>query len=86
VALASAQTGPRAWWAPGQGTPIADFASYPNDHGSPGVLNTSGNDWTGLPRRMAQRGRPGDRPGRPSRTPRRHHGAPALTALMPHAA
>jgi hypothetical protein len=42
VSLASAQTGARAWWAPGQGTPLADFATYPNDHGSVGVLNASG--------------------------------------------
>src|SRR5687768_14353150 len=42
VSLASAQSNPRAWWAPGQGTPLAAFASYPNDRGQVGLLNTSG--------------------------------------------
>jgi len=42
VSLASAQSSPRAWWAPGQGTPLAAFAAYPNDRGQVGVLNTSG--------------------------------------------
>jgi hypothetical protein len=31
-----------SWWAPGQGTPLADFATYGNDRGQLGVLNTSG--------------------------------------------
>jgi hypothetical protein len=39
---ASAQTGLRTWWAPGQGTPLPDFDTYPNDSGLVGVLNTSG--------------------------------------------
>jgi len=39
---ASAQTGSRPWWAPGQGTPLADFATYGNDRGAVGMLNTSG--------------------------------------------
>ena len=39
---ASAQSGSRLWWAPGQGTPLADFAAYGNDRGTVGVLNTSG--------------------------------------------
>jgi hypothetical protein len=39
---ASAQTGSRPWWAPGEATPLADFATYQNDRGSVGVLNTSG--------------------------------------------
>ena len=38
----SAQTGSGSWWAPGQGTPIAEFATYGNDRGVVGVLNTSG--------------------------------------------
>ena len=42
MSLASAQTGSRAWWAPGQGTPLADFAAYANDRGQAGVLNASG--------------------------------------------
>jgi len=39
---ASAQSGARLWWAPGDGTPLADFAAYGNDRGTVGVLNTSG--------------------------------------------
>jgi hypothetical protein len=39
---ASAQTGSRSWWAPGQGTPLADFATFENDRGQVGVLNASG--------------------------------------------
>jgi hypothetical protein len=39
---ASAQSGSRLWWAPGQGTPLADFTTYQNDRGAVGVLNTSG--------------------------------------------
>jgi hypothetical protein len=42
MSVGYAQTGPRAWWAPGEGTPLADFATYPNDRGRVGVLNTSG--------------------------------------------
>jgi hypothetical protein len=42
VSLASAQSGSRAWWAPGQGTPLADFATYANERGDVGVLNASG--------------------------------------------
>lgn len=37
-----AQGGARRWWAPGEGTPLADFAAYANDRGTVGVLNTSG--------------------------------------------
>ena len=40
--VASAQSGARIWWAPGQGTPLADFTTYQNDRGAVGVLNTSG--------------------------------------------
>jgi hypothetical protein len=39
---ASAQSSARLWWAPGDGTPLADFAAYGNDRGTVGVLNTSG--------------------------------------------
>src|SRR5688572_21317561 len=39
---ASAQTGVRRWWAPGDGAALADFATYENDRGQVGVLNTSG--------------------------------------------
>src|SRR6187401_1303559 len=39
---ASAQSGSRLWWAPGQGTALADFTTYQNDRGTVGVLNTSG--------------------------------------------
>ena len=42
VSLASAQSGSRTWWAPGQGTPLAEFATYENDRGQVGVLNASG--------------------------------------------
>ena len=42
VSIASAQSGSRAWWAPGQGTPLAEFATYQNDRGQVGVLNASG--------------------------------------------
>ena len=40
--IASAQTGSRAWWSPGEGTPLAAFATYANDRGQVGVLNASG--------------------------------------------
>jgi hypothetical protein len=43
LATLSAQSGsPRSWWAPGQGTPIADLTSYENERGQLGVLNASG--------------------------------------------
>ena len=43
LAVAGAQQGaPEGWWAPGQGTPLAALAVYPNDRGQVGVLNTSG--------------------------------------------
>ena len=29
-------------WSPGQGTPLPEYATYPNDQGEIGVLNTSG--------------------------------------------
>ena len=42
-AAVAAQSGsPRSWWAPGQGTPLPDLATYENDRGQVGVLNTSG--------------------------------------------
>jgi hypothetical protein len=43
VTLASAQSAAvKTWWAPGQGTPLTEFASYDNDRGQVGVLNVSG--------------------------------------------
>ena len=42
AAVAAAQGSPRDWWAPGQGTPLLEFATYDNDRGQLGVLNTSG--------------------------------------------
>src|SRR5262249_31061848 len=42
AAVAAAQGARSAWWAPGQGTPLPDYATYSNDHGELGVLNTSG--------------------------------------------
>jgi hypothetical protein len=39
---ASAQSGLRQWWAPGDGTRLAEFATYENDRGQVGVLNMSG--------------------------------------------
>ena len=37
------QTGPSsAWWAPGQGTPLPASATYENERGRVGLLNTSG--------------------------------------------
>lgn len=40
--LGTVAGGAADWWAPGQGTPLPDFATYENDHGQVGVLNTSG--------------------------------------------
>jgi hypothetical protein len=31
-----------SWWAPGQGTPLAEFSTYDNDRGQLGVVNASG--------------------------------------------
>jgi hypothetical protein len=45
VALAhpAAQPAPAtAWWAPGQGTPLPEYATYDNDRGHAGILNVSG--------------------------------------------
>jgi hypothetical protein len=42
MSLAAAQSNAPNWWAPGQGTPLAEFATYVNDHGQVGVLNTLG--------------------------------------------
>jgi hypothetical protein len=41
-AVVAAQSGPDSWWAPGQGTPLAGFSTYPNDRGQVGVFNASG--------------------------------------------
>lgn len=30
------------WWEPGEGTPLAPFITYPNEHGQLGILNKSG--------------------------------------------
>ena len=30
------------WWSPAQGTPLPEFATYDNEQGQLGVLNTSG--------------------------------------------
>ncbi len=40
VAAAPVSTG--VWWSPGQGTPLPEYATYANDQGELGVLNTSG--------------------------------------------
>ena len=43
LAVIAAQSGSsEGWWSPGQGTPLAGFAAYPNDRGQVGVLNASG--------------------------------------------
>src|SRR5688500_14852648 len=42
ISFAAAQSSAPNWWAPGQGTPLAEFATYANDHGQVGVLNTVG--------------------------------------------
>jgi hypothetical protein len=42
LSFAAAQTSAPHWWAPGQGTPLAEFATYGNDQGHVGVLNASG--------------------------------------------
>ncbi|MEO8255886.1 MAG: hypothetical protein ABI868_00935 [Acidobacteriota bacterium] len=39
---AAAADSSTAWWAPGQGTPLADFSTYDSDRGQLGVLNASG--------------------------------------------
>src|SRR3954463_7002176 len=41
---------PTSWWGPGQGTPLPEFATYQNDQGELGGLNTSGSlDTNGHP-------------------------------------
>ena len=42
VVVAAAPGSPASWWSPGQGTPLPEFATYDNDQGQLGVLNTSG--------------------------------------------
>src|SRR5687768_16032874 len=42
MSVAYAQAAGRAWWAPGEATPLAAFATYANDRGQVGVLNASG--------------------------------------------
>ena len=41
VFVAAAPGPPPTWWSPGQGTPLPEFATYENDQGELGVLNTS---------------------------------------------
>ena len=40
--LAAQDRASASWWAPGQGTPLAAYATYDNERGKVGVLNTSG--------------------------------------------
>ena len=42
VFVAAAPGSSTSWWSPGQGTPLPEFATYDNDQGALGVLNTSG--------------------------------------------
>jgi hypothetical protein len=42
VQVAAQSGSSTAWWAPGQGTPLAEFATYANDRGQVGILNASG--------------------------------------------
>ena len=42
VFVAAAPGPPPTWWSPGQGTPLPAFATYDNEQGQLGVLNTSG--------------------------------------------
>ena len=42
AAMVAAQGSPRTWWAPGQGTTMADFSTYDNDRGELGVFNAAG--------------------------------------------
>ena len=43
LSIVAAQTGTsRPWWAPGQGTPLTAYATYANDRGQVGLLNTDG--------------------------------------------
>jgi hypothetical protein len=40
--VAAAPGSSTSWWSPGQGTPLPEFATYDNEQGQLGVLNTSG--------------------------------------------
>ena len=42
VFVAAAPGSSTSWWSPGQGTPLPEFATYDNEQGELGVLNTSG--------------------------------------------
>jgi hypothetical protein len=43
AAFVTAAPGPTTtWWSPGQATPLPEYATYQNDQGELGVLNTSG--------------------------------------------
>jgi hypothetical protein len=40
--VAAAPVSSTSWWSPGQGTPLPEYATYQNDQGELGVLNTAG--------------------------------------------
>jgi len=42
VVVAAAPASSTSWWSPGQGTPLPEYATYQNDQGELGVLNTAG--------------------------------------------
>jgi len=42
VFVAAAPATSTSWWSPGQGTPLPEYATYQNDQGELGVLNSSG--------------------------------------------
>ena len=42
LAAQAASGASRAWWAPGQGTPLPAFTAYDNEQGQLGLLNASG--------------------------------------------
>src|SRR6185436_19423956 len=43
LATLAAQSSPsRRWWAPAQGTPLAELSTYDNERGQLGVLNAAG--------------------------------------------
>src|SRR5687768_11022355 len=44
--VSSAQNSAHSWWAPGDGAALVEFATYENDRGHLGVLNTSGRQAT----------------------------------------
>jgi hypothetical protein len=42
VFVAAAPGPSTSWWSPGQGTPLPEYATYDNEQGQLGMLNTSG--------------------------------------------